>query len=66
MRACVRACVRVRTHFRVVAHPHNGVPLSVPENILLKDNGYCLLSDFGVAKLLENTEDCRSTSGTHG
>jgi len=56
----------VRTHFRVVAHPHNGVPLSVPENILLKDNGYCLLSDFGVAKLLENTEDCRSTSGTHG
>ena len=37
-----------------------------PENILLKENGYVVLSDFGVAKLLDKIEDCRSTSGTHG
>lgn len=37
-----------------------------PENILLKSDGYLLLSDFGVAKILENIEDCTSTSGTHG
>ena len=37
-----------------------------PENILLQANGYLLLSDFGVAKILLDVEDCRSTSGTHG
>ena len=37
-----------------------------PENILLQANGYLLLSDFGVAKILQDVEDCRSTSGTHG
>lgn len=37
-----------------------------PENILLKENGYIALSDFGVAKILDNVEECRSTSGTHG
>ena len=30
------------------------------------DDGYIKLSDFGVAKILPNIEDCRSTSGTHG
>lgn len=30
------------------------------------DDGYVKLSDFGVAKILPNIEDCRSTSGTHG
>ncbi len=37
-----------------------------PENILMVDDGYIKLSDFGVAKILPNIEDCRSTSGTHG
>ena len=37
-----------------------------PENILLSENGYLKLTDFGVAKILPNIEDCRSTSGTHG
>jgi hypothetical protein len=36
-----------------------------PENILSASSGV-KLSDFGVAKILENVEDCRSTSGTHG
>jgi serine/threonine protein kinase len=30
------------------------------------EDGYVKLSDFGVAKILPNIEDCRSTSGTHG
>ena len=37
-----------------------------PENLLLKENGYIMLTDFGIAKILPNIEDCRSTSGTHG
>lgn len=37
-----------------------------PENILMSEDGYLKLSDFGVAKILPNIEDCRSTSGTHG
>ncbi len=37
-----------------------------PENILLTGNGYLKLTDFGVAKILPDIEDCRSTSGTHG
>jgi hypothetical protein len=42
------------------------IPDIKPENILLQANGYLLLSDFGVAKILQDVEDCRSTSGTHG
>eukprot|EP01034_Spumella_vulgaris_P024508 gene24508-30862_t len=37
-----------------------------PENILMSESGHLKLSDFGVAKILPNIEDCRSTSGTHG
>jgi serine/threonine protein kinase len=37
-----------------------------PENILMGVDGYLKLSDFGVAKILPDIEDCRSTSGTHG
>lgn len=37
-----------------------------PENILLHADGKVSLSDFGVAKLLPDIENCRSTSGTHG
>lgn len=37
-----------------------------PENILMAENGYLKLSDFGVAKVLDDIESCRSTSGTHG
>eukprot|EP01035_Chromulina_nebulosa_P019054 gene19054-24876_t len=37
-----------------------------PENIVMVDNGYVKLTDFGVAKILHDIEDCRSTSGTHG
>lgn len=37
-----------------------------PENLLMTDTGVVKLSDFGVAKILPNVEDCRSTSGTHG
>lgn len=33
----------------------------------MKEDGYVMLSDFGVAKILpDNIQDCRSTSGTHG
>lgn len=32
----------------------------------MMDNGYIKLTDFGVAKHLENVEECHSTSGTHG
>jgi serine/threonine protein kinase len=32
----------------------------------MKVNGYLMLSDFGVAKILPDINDCRSTSGTHG
>jgi serine/threonine protein kinase len=32
----------------------------------MSEDGYIKLSDFGVAKILPNIEDCRSTSGTHG
>lgn len=37
-----------------------------PENILMCSNGFVKLSDFGIAKMLPNIEDCYSTSGTHG
>ncbi|KAJ1438757.1 kinase-like domain-containing protein, partial [Ochromonadaceae sp. CCMP2298] len=37
-----------------------------PENILMTDTGLVKLSDFGVAKILPDLQDCRSTSGTHG
>ena len=37
-----------------------------PENILVTKAGEVKLSDFGVAKILPDVEDCRSTSGTHG
>ena len=32
----------------------------------MREDGYVLLSDFGVAKILTDLDDCRSTSGTHG
>lgn len=32
----------------------------------MTDTGVVKLSDFGVAKILPDVEDCRSTSGTHG
>jgi serine/threonine protein kinase len=32
----------------------------------MTDTGVVKLSDFGVAKILTDVEDCRSTSGTHG
>ena len=38
-----------------------------PENILITNNGYVLLTDFGIAKMPSpTTEHCKSTSGTHG
>lgn len=37
-----------------------------PENVLMTDSGYVKLSDFGVAKILNNLNECYSTSGTHG
>lgn len=37
-----------------------------PENILLTQSGYIKLTDFGISKLLQNINDCRSSSGTHG
>lgn len=37
-----------------------------PENILMSAKGYLKLTDFGVAKILPDIEECRSTSGTHG
>ena len=37
-----------------------------PENLLMTSLGVVKLSDFGVAKILTDVEDCRSTSGTHG
>lgn len=37
-----------------------------PENLLMTNTGVIKLSDFGVAKILVDVEDCRSTSGTHG
>ena len=37
-----------------------------PENILLNDDGYIKLTDFGVSKRLNEEGYCRSTSGTHG
>jgi serine/threonine kinase 32 len=37
-----------------------------PENILLNDDGFIKLTDFGVSKFLSPFDDCRSTSGTHG
>jgi len=37
-----------------------------PENLVMKSNGYIMLTDFGIAKILPDIEDCRGTSGTHG
>jgi serine/threonine protein kinase len=37
-----------------------------PENVLLCADGRVKLSDFGVAKILPDIEQCKSTSGTHG
>ena len=37
-----------------------------PENILVTQNGYVLLTDFGIAKTpTPNIDNCKSTSGTH-
>lgn len=32
----------------------------------MMESGYVKLTDFGVAKILDDINDCRSTSGTHG
>jgi len=37
-----------------------------PDNFLLVSTGYIKLTDMGVSKKMENIEDCRSASGTHG
>jgi serine/threonine protein kinase len=37
-----------------------------PENILLLGTGYIKLTDFGVARQLEENNHCYSSSGTHG
>ena len=51
----------------VIYLQHNVMNLDIkPENILMSGNGYLKLTDFGVAKLLDDIEDCTSTSGTHG
>lgn len=37
-----------------------------PDNVLLLSTGYVKLTDMGVSKKLEDINDCRSASGTHG
>ena len=33
-----------------------------PENVLLKEDGYIVLADFGLAKILQNSDDITTTS----
>jgi len=50
-----------------MCHTHGVLHRDVkPENIVLSASGYVKLTDFGIARIPETRDDCRSTSGTHG
>ena len=35
-----------------------------PDNIVIKANGYCLLTDFGISKVMDENGTCTGSSGT--